>query len=97
MTRDLLAPGNASLTLGRQDKTLADILAAQSGLSVADIALALAAGLTRDARLIRQRPQLFVEVVDNPPPGGTTVTITEKDPFGIDTTADALRDSFGDA
>jgi hypothetical protein len=90
MTRDLLAPGSASLTLGRQDKTLADILAAQSGLSVADIALALASGLTRDARLIAQRPQLFVDVSDG-------VFIYERNRLGLTDTADALRDSFGNA
>jgi hypothetical protein len=83
-SRDLLAPGNAALTLGRRDRTLAEYLATQSGLSVADVALALANGLTRDARALTTTP--IIEAT----PG----TILTADPAIPETIAFGLRSRF---
>lgn len=83
-TRDYLAPGEVSLTLGRKDKTLAEYLAGQSGLRVADVALALSRGLLTQAERLDATPTVQA----------TTTTTTTPDTTNVRLVSSALRESF---
>jgi hypothetical protein len=84
LTRDYLRPGVGSVTLGRRERGLAEYLAAQSTVSVADIALRLSRGLVQQVAVLRASPSVVA----------TSDGITTLDPTPVATVAGALSSAF---
>ena len=84
LTRDYLAPGSGQVTLGRRERGLAEYLAAQQNVSVADIALRLSRGLVRQVEILRAAPSVVA----------TSTAITTIDPTPIAVTAGAIQSAF---
>jgi len=83
-TRNLLTPGDVQVTLGSRDRTLAEYLAAQTGLNVADAAVQISKGLLSEAGRIASAPTFTA----------TTAGVTPQDASAPESVGLALRTSF---